>query len=178
MNIINRILLAPVPWFEKHTVQDGQFTDRFRRIILIVLTISIVTLLADPVLSLVRFGYPGFSHPFYYVAMTGLIAIMAMLSRPDIETSLLDMKHSNSRVSRTAFKVIMVGYIASLPIVLVWQVLLALISGLAEAREHPNDSRSKSSMAEDYPDIGVDGQALSETDRMVYFMDDMAAPPD
>lgn len=168
MNIIKRILLAPVPWFEKHTVQDGQFTDRFRRIVQVVQAISIVTLLADPILSMIRFGYPGFSHPIYYVAMFGFISVLAALVRPDMETSLDAMKHSKNRMSRAGFYVVAAGHLAIVGVAFVGALLLSLITATAPANF---------GSGEDAPTVGPDGQALSDDERQTLYMNDMAAPP-
>lgn len=165
MNIIKYILLVPVPWLERQAVQEGQFTERTRRIIRIVLAISIATLLADPILSLIRFGYPGFNHPAYYLSMLSLILALHLVSRPNAETSIADMRSSNNWIVRGTFFVILGGLLVVEQIIGLWPE--------TSDEEHKNH-RSTESFD---PPIGSDGLALDESTRMAQFMDDMAGPP-
>lgn len=164
MNIIKRLLLAPVPWLEKHVIDDGEFSPRGRRLGKIVMGISIVILAADPMLSMIRFGYPGFSHPLYYTMMLGLIATIYLVMRPGAETSLLEMKHSRNWIVKGAFYLMF-----SVVVVLDWIIEHRPdLSNLPEATDEDDDM---------LPPIGADGLRLDDDTRMAMYMDDMAAPP-
>lgn len=165
MNVIKRLLLAPVPWLEKHAIYDGEFSPLWRRLGKVMMVTSIVILAADPMLSMIRFGYPGFSHPLYYATMVGLIATIYLVMRPGSETSLLEMKRSRNWIVKGSFY-LMRGIV----LVLDWII-----------ERHPNLSEFHSECDDDEsfygPEIGDDGLALSNSERMNMYMNDMAAPP-
>ena len=164
MGILKRILLAPALWLEKYAIRDGQFTDNARRLAKIVTGISIVTLVADPLLSLIRFGDFGLSHSLYYVVMAALILMIYLIMRPGAETSLREMRCSRNWFVKGTF-------FSLFGVLLALEWLVNRWPGTCDTNSLPS-----SKDADHYP-IGSDGQNLDEDTRQNLYMDDMAAPP-
>lgn len=170
MGLLKRAILLPASLLQEKAIQDGRFTDRARRITRIVLGISVVTLVADPVLAIIRFGDVGLSHPAYYVAMLATTLTLAMVIRPNAETSLKEMKQSKNWIVRGGFFAVLAGLGIVVAGSAVVGALLSIVAGAADSSGAGNDDQPA------HPPIGPDGQALSTTERNVMFMDDAAAP--
>ncbi|MBV0934187.1 hypothetical protein [Marinobacterium weihaiense] len=162
--MLKRILLAPALWLEKYAIRDGQFTGRAKRTAKVVTEVSIVTLVADPLLSMARFGEFGLSHPLYYVVMAALILMIYLIMRPGAETSLREMRRSQNWFVKGIFFSLFGALLA-----IDW-----LVNRWPETCD--TNSLPSSKDADHYP-IGSDGQNLDEDTRQNLYMDDMANPP-
>lgn len=96
MNLLKKIILLPVPTLESYAVADGELNLKGRRLARNMALLSIVFLVTDWILAMIRFGNFGLQSGWYYVVSIVCIGLIMMFVRKDAEKSIKEMKDSSN----------------------------------------------------------------------------------
>lgn len=130
MNILKSIILLPVPWLERYAMTQGRLNFKGRRMAHNIVLLSVVFLLADSIIAMVRFGELGLQSNWYYTVSIICIGLITRISHPDAEKSINEMKSSTNVVVK-GFIYILFGLV--LFIEAIAKLLFPLIERIATA---------------------------------------------
>lgn len=134
MSLIKDLILAPVPWLERHAIKDGEFTYQAKGFMRRVVWFSAGIIGAEIIVSAIRFSEFGIQDWWFYALYAGFLGTIMLMTRSGAETSVDQMKHSSNLVVR--FGAYGLSIVVSI-LLAIGGLLGAIRDGLDEAREQP-----------------------------------------
>ena len=100
MSLIKDLILAPVPWLERHAITDGEFTYQAKGFLRRVVWFSAGIIGAEIIVSAIRFSEFGIQDWWFYALYVGFLVTIMLMTRSGAETSVEQMKNSSNLVVR------------------------------------------------------------------------------
>lgn len=153
MSLVKNIILYPATKLESYVMTDGEFNSKGRSLAQFVVVLSVVMLIADPILAMVRYGNFVLQDAWFYAVSIVCVGLIAMVARPGSEKSIKEMRDSSN--------ILVKGFIYGLfGLILAFEFVAKLVSPLFKTTaDSDNDMTEKEqydyveSMAEAYENV-------------------------
>lgn len=157
MSLVKNIILYPATKLESYVMTDGEFNSKGRSLAQFVVVLSVVMLIADPILAMVRYGNFVLQDAWFYAVSIVCVGLIAMVARPGSEKSIKEMRYSSNILVKgliyTLFGLVVAfEFVAKLLLPLIERFAsgVAKASASAETEHEELDWMAKSRKANDY----------------------------